>query len=375
MLTKGIVEQLIDKYTAKVRLPIYDGAEGSKNATSKDDLTEATICSLPNISSTISVGDIVYVGFENDDISMPVILGHLQSENKPESLVDLKFSNIEATGTTVLSEQTFIGDVTPLEISRLSGIKGNVQSAIDDLQERTKNISGDLSSDFLQLSGGEMKGTITLGAENDFVGSKSNPTYNNQDIILRSDLDPVINNIKADISNNYYTKAQTDERLNDLLLSMTTIDIQDPPDGLVPCMCDGETDDTANFISLLTYAANNGYKLVQNGGILNLRSSITLASNMRFQMNSGSLSTSYVFTYPDSATNIHLSLKNVKVSSSSSIINLCSSSSGSISGCSFSIDGLEFKGSSYPTYVAQIKGSINSTSISLKNMTLPIDIK
>ena len=58
MITKGIVEEVIG-YKAKVRLPIFHALSNTKNSLSTRELTEATICSLANISDVVNVGDVV----------------------------------------------------------------------------------------------------------------------------------------------------------------------------------------------------------------------------------------------------------------------------------------------------------------------------
>ena len=40
MVTKGIIEEVINNYSVKVRLPIYDGFDGTQGATLKNNLSE-----------------------------------------------------------------------------------------------------------------------------------------------------------------------------------------------------------------------------------------------------------------------------------------------------------------------------------------------
>ena len=46
MITKGIVEKIIDTYTAKVRLPVYDGMPIGTISVPTDDLSSATVCTI-----------------------------------------------------------------------------------------------------------------------------------------------------------------------------------------------------------------------------------------------------------------------------------------------------------------------------------------
>lgn len=136
MVTKGIVEEIINVYQAKVRLPVYDGFADTKNATPSDELTIASICNIPNIYNTIAVGDIVYVAFEDNDLGNPVILGQLYKEEM-NTLADLKLNSANINQLTInkntsLPQNTSIGSISSKEIAALSGIKDNIQNQLDN---------------------------------------------------------------------------------------------------------------------------------------------------------------------------------------------------------------------------------------------------
>lgn len=144
MITKGIVEDIINPYSVKVRLPLLDGIKGGKQSVSTADLSPATICSLPNSANNISVGDIVFVGFEDYDISKPVILGHLYRETGDSTLIDASFRQLSTSSTTKLSKYTSIGDISSDEIFTLKNIRFNIQNQIDDINSalgRDANVS------------------------------------------------------------------------------------------------------------------------------------------------------------------------------------------------------------------------------------------
>mgnify|MGYP002711201717 CR=1 FL=1 len=135
MVTKGIVEEIINIYQAKVRLPVYDGFVDTKNATPSNELTIASICNIPNIYNTIAVGDIVYVAFEDNDLGNPVILGQLYKEEM-NTLADIKVNSANINQLTInknasLPQNTSIGSISSKEIAALSGIKDNIQNQID----------------------------------------------------------------------------------------------------------------------------------------------------------------------------------------------------------------------------------------------------
>ena len=133
MITKGIVEKIIDTYTAKVRLPVYDGMPIGTISVPTDDLSSATVCTISGAQPNLRVGDVVFVGFEDNDRGKPVILGCLYSPESENSVADLTVSSLNVLVDTNLSEDTHIGDVTPQEISNLRFSKDNLQVQIDNL--------------------------------------------------------------------------------------------------------------------------------------------------------------------------------------------------------------------------------------------------
>lgn len=85
MVTKGVIEKIIDDNHLRVRLPIYDKPKNVINATNTDDLGIATICTMPNCYINYNIGDIVYVAFEDNEHQNLVILGSLSNKNKPSN--------------------------------------------------------------------------------------------------------------------------------------------------------------------------------------------------------------------------------------------------------------------------------------------------
>ena len=135
MVTKGIITEVISDYKAKVRIPLYDSVESAKGSTLDKDLSIATVCTLPNLTHPVNVGDVVYVSFEDGDKSKPVILGHLHKESKTKTKVNLDVGNITTNSTTQLGYQTSIGNIRPVEIARLTGVKENIQHQIDSVAQ------------------------------------------------------------------------------------------------------------------------------------------------------------------------------------------------------------------------------------------------
>lgn len=109
MIQKAIIESVLDDYTVKIRIPKYD--KTYLDGMSYKDLSTGIICSMPGTNVIYSKGDVVLVGFENDEIGKPVILGLLYTEQNTESSVqvlgvDETLNNVEET-LTELTDKTY----------------------------------------------------------------------------------------------------------------------------------------------------------------------------------------------------------------------------------------------------------------------------
>lgn len=130
MITKGIVEEIISPYEVRVRIPILDRSPTSSIATSTENLNIATICALPNCYINLQVGDVVFVGFEDNTYYKAVILGHLCREASSTTYADLILGNL------TVKDSVRLGEVTQFEINQLIGVRDNLQNQIDNLSEK-----------------------------------------------------------------------------------------------------------------------------------------------------------------------------------------------------------------------------------------------
>ena len=95
MLTKGIIVKNIDDYSSTVRIPIYHKAKLSAGSVLDKDLPVAYYCMPPGTKPEFIEGEVVWVDFELDDRSTPVIVGSLVSKNNKSA------SNIRAVSLDV----------------------------------------------------------------------------------------------------------------------------------------------------------------------------------------------------------------------------------------------------------------------------------
>ena len=130
MLQKAIIEKKLDKYSMKVRIPVYNKVKSDPTATPTNELYTATIQTLPGCSPNYQEGDVVIVDFENDDLSLPIIIGLLYREHMPQGSTDITADSLVVNVNTNLSENTLIGEVTPDSLKKLNDKYSNNVKAI-----------------------------------------------------------------------------------------------------------------------------------------------------------------------------------------------------------------------------------------------------
>ncbi len=145
MITKGIVEEIIDDYNIRVRIPYFNSVKQDIYATNTSDLYIATIATLPNCLLNLQLNDIVYVTFEDHQISKPVIIGQLCRETKTDRCAVLKADTLNVNIDAYLPAYTFIGDVTPDEIKCLRGSSDNLQYQIKILTDRIAKLEEEVN--------------------------------------------------------------------------------------------------------------------------------------------------------------------------------------------------------------------------------------
>lgn len=139
MITKGIIEELLSPYEARVRIPTRDKAKDSQGATQTQDLSVACICTLPSCYVNLQVGDIVFIGFEDNTTYKAVILGHLCKETS-STHANIILKQLQVTDTAKLPSDTTIGDVSSTQIQFLKNATEDIQKQIDSLKEQQTRI-------------------------------------------------------------------------------------------------------------------------------------------------------------------------------------------------------------------------------------------
>lgn len=140
MITKGIIEDIISQYEVVVRIPILDSISEYSEATHSHNLSTAFMCIPPRLRFVPQIGDVVIIGFEDNDRGKPIIIGCLFKESGNLSQSDLELRNLEVSSSAKLSKQTTIGDVNYEQIKYLQGLGENVQLALNDIYDRLKKL-------------------------------------------------------------------------------------------------------------------------------------------------------------------------------------------------------------------------------------------
>ena len=145
MITRAIVEELINAHQVKVRIPIFDASKDASLNTDPASLCVATICTLPNFLINVQVGDVLFVGFEDNTTYKAVVLGYLSRNNQSDTLTDIEVKDLFCEGRCSLSSNTSIGEISPSELAQLKGVRDNLQNQIDLLSEKLENLRASLS--------------------------------------------------------------------------------------------------------------------------------------------------------------------------------------------------------------------------------------
>jgi len=116
MITVGIIK---DKYydndtlIYKVDVSIFK-SPGVKESKLTSTIIEATACVAPGTYEPYNIEDQVYLGFVNNELGQPVILGKIAKklDSNVQSSALNKINSLEVTNNVKLPKDTKIGDIT-----------------------------------------------------------------------------------------------------------------------------------------------------------------------------------------------------------------------------------------------------------------------
>ncbi len=142
---KAIIDSVINPYEVTVQIPFLDkgnininpdllGRDVIKSSSLNGVSYPATIVTTPGCKPNYLIDDIVYIDFEENDLSRPVVLGLLYRQNGNVSLLDANINNLQVYSSAELPEDSVIGEVNNIELSYLRYLSSNVQSQLDILE-------------------------------------------------------------------------------------------------------------------------------------------------------------------------------------------------------------------------------------------------
>lgn len=124
-ISKGFIEKLPEPGSNifVVRMPIFEDNTGSKM------LFNATACCPPGYYGGYSVGDVVFLTFENEEPEMAIILGKLYTVDK-EQTESTNIENFSKKRTSTKTVGDSINDASTLQVHSLN-VTENVELPIN----------------------------------------------------------------------------------------------------------------------------------------------------------------------------------------------------------------------------------------------------
>lgn len=141
MITKAFIQDVINPHTVRVRIPMYNKLDGTQGSTPKSELPLAPICTVANIINDPHPGDVVFVSFEDDDLSKPIVLGYLSLANMGLSYTDIVCDDLEAKGEIRLSEDMVVGEIKYENIFQLKNLNENVVEKFQEIDRLIDEIN------------------------------------------------------------------------------------------------------------------------------------------------------------------------------------------------------------------------------------------
>lgn len=146
MIAKALIEEKINN-KFKVRIPLFESAGSSDQC-----ILLATLCYVPGNLDCYNIGDVVFVAFENNQISSPVIIGKLYTGTEKMNTRLDKSSVLKVDTEANLPNQTRIGQFSPEEVFSTFKNSSIHETRIKDLEDKMNILINVVSEDNASLS-------------------------------------------------------------------------------------------------------------------------------------------------------------------------------------------------------------------------------
>lgn len=107
MITKAVIKNIPSENSGiyRVYIPYYRKANDSES----DATYDATRCIIDGFYDDLNVGDVVYVGFEDNQFDHPIILGKLFTNGNTKVTTRLNVNSLKVNEKTSLSDDVSVG--------------------------------------------------------------------------------------------------------------------------------------------------------------------------------------------------------------------------------------------------------------------------
>lgn len=179
MLTKGIITSIdYSSNTCIVRIPVFEGA-GNRTKIQ----AEAAICIPPGNYNGYKVNDVVVVGFGENNIDQPIILGKLylgiQGEQLAGSRSALNIDHLTANSITLSDDATINNKKLSTIVKELSSNSSKTNTPAQEINDGTLtiNVNDELLATFSANQSNNTTATITIPEPIYSVDSEQNVTF------------------------------------------------------------------------------------------------------------------------------------------------------------------------------------------------------
>lgn len=137
MITTGIIREInlnSDKDHSNNLYNVEIGILKTPISTSNDAILQCTCCLPGGVYNSYKVGDVVYIGFVNNLLNYPVILGRIyKGLNENETRSFNKLEDLEVSNSVILPENIHIGDLSYSDLKKLILDNQNLANSIEQI--------------------------------------------------------------------------------------------------------------------------------------------------------------------------------------------------------------------------------------------------